>query len=71
MQSPSILSSAAEEADDERDDEESEEEEEQDLRNTGRGAGNTAETKNTGNQSDHEKDESIIKHGCLREVILL
>jgi transcription initiation factor TFIID subunit TAF12 len=65
-----ISSGAAEEADEERDDEEGEEQEEQDLRNTGRSTCNAPETENSRDQSNHKKDQGIVKHGCLQEVVI-
>lgn len=69
LPSISISSGAAEEADEERDDEECEEQEEQDLRNTGRSTCNAPESENSRDQSNHKKDQGIVKHGCLQEVV--
>lgn len=47
---------------DERDDEKSKEDKEQDLRDRGGSAGYTAEPKNTGNQRNNQKHQSIVEH---------
>ena len=43
-------------------DQQGEEDEEQNLRDTGRRAGNAAETKKTGDEGNNEKDQSIVEH---------
>jgi hypothetical protein len=51
-----------EQARNERKHQKGKEDKEQNLRDTGRGTGDAAKAKKTGNECDYEKDDSVIKH---------